>query len=117
LREAARLAGGLRVDTGRMAENLAVNRGLIFADAAAARLSAHVGREAADAAIARTSDAVRAGRMDLMRALKSDGALPEHARADIDAAFDIGPAVDAAALWAERALQGDRGEADAAPGG
>jgi 3-carboxy-cis,cis-muconate cycloisomerase len=116
LREAARLADGLLVDAGRMAENLAMTRGLIFADAAVACLSAHVGREAAEAAVARAAEAVRAGRIDLLHALKGDRALPESVRAELDGAFEIGPAVDAAALWAELGLRGDHGEPDAAPG-
>ena len=115
LKEAARLACGLVVEPGRMAENLALTRGLIFADAAAARLSIHVGREAAHAAIERAVEHSRRNGESLLDVLKRDPGLPDHARADLGPAFDIGPALETAALWADAALGSGKREPDAAP--
>ncbi|MGA2129690.1 MAG: hypothetical protein ABSG76_26455 [Xanthobacteraceae bacterium] len=47
LQEGRRLAEGLVVDAERMRVNLDATRGLIFADAVAARLARHLGRGAA----------------------------------------------------------------------
>ena len=59
LREARRLAEGLVVHAERMRTNLDLTRGLLFADAVAARLAPSLGREAAHAIVERAAAAVR----------------------------------------------------------
>jgi len=59
LREARVLAEGLQVDAARMAANIGLTRGLLFADAAAARLSPRLGRAAAHDLVEHAADEVR----------------------------------------------------------
>ncbi|MHB2165388.1 3-carboxy-cis,cis-muconate cycloisomerase [Alsobacter sp. R-9] len=104
LSEARRLATGLAVDTRRMAENLAMTRGLLFADAAAARLAPVLGRGAAHDRVERAAEKVRDGGGTLLDALVAEG-LPEGIdRAGLADAFDAGPAVEAAGRFVDRAL-------------
>jgi 3-carboxy-cis,cis-muconate cycloisomerase len=98
LREARVLAEGLEVDTARMSANTDATRGLLFADAAAAQLAPSLGREAAHRLVEEAAGEVRRSGRSLMDVLRerSDGALDE--------AFDLTPAIDAASLWTDRAL-------------
>jgi 3-carboxy-cis,cis-muconate cycloisomerase len=102
LREARALTEGLVVRPARMRENLDATRGLLFADAVAARLAPHLGREEAHALVERAAEEVRDTGRDL-RSVLEEG---EGARAGIslDEAFDIAPSVAAAALWVDRAV-------------
>ena len=59
LREARTLAEGLVVDADRMRANIDLTRGLLFADAAAARLGAKLGREAAHRLVEQAAEEVR----------------------------------------------------------
>src|SRR5271165_1326395 len=59
LREARALAQGVVVQPARMRDNLGITRGLLFADAAASRLGAKLGREAAHALVERAAGEVR----------------------------------------------------------
>ena len=105
LREARILAEGLEVAPERMRANLDATRGLLFADAAQSRLAPILGREAAGAAVERAADRVRAEGIAFREALEEG--LGQHAAAAADAldrAFDLTPSLDAAALWADRAL-------------
>ncbi len=105
LAEARRLAGGLVIDETRMVENLARTRGLLFADAAAARLAGSMGREAAHAMVERAAAAVRDAGQDLLEALLAAPDLPPGlGRAELEPAFDAAPAIAAAAAFADRAL-------------
>jgi 3-carboxy-cis,cis-muconate cycloisomerase len=104
LREGRRLAEGLVVDERRMLVNLGITHGLIFADGAAAGLAEHLGREAAHALLERAAEAVRATGRPLDEILRDDPAIPPKARSRLDRAFDLQSAVDAAALWTDRAL-------------
>ncbi len=101
LREARGLAEGLEVDEGRMLANLGLTRGLLFADAAASRLAATLGREAAHAAVERAAGEVRRSGDGLQAVLARD---PAASGVDLAAAFDLQPAIAAAGPWVDRAL-------------
>ncbi|MCZ8097917.1 MAG: adenylosuccinate lyase family protein [Burkholderiales bacterium] len=105
LAEGRRLAEGLVVDPARMAANLGLTRGLLFADAAAARLAALCGREAAHAIVERAAGIVRDTGTPLLDALLAlDGLSPGVDRALLAPAFDVAPSVAAAAIFVDRAL-------------
>ena len=106
LREARRIAEGLTVDTAQMRANLDLTRGLLFADAAASALAPKLGRAAAHALVEKAADAVRETGMSLREVLAKNKSLPEGA---LDAAFDLTPAVDAAAAMTDRALAKRKG--------
>ena len=101
LREAASLAQGLVVDAPRMRANIDQTRGLLFADAAAARLAPLLGREAAHARVEQAAGEVRQTGDSLQAVLARDPAL--HG-AGLAAAFDLAPAIAAAGPWVDRAL-------------
>jgi 3-carboxy-cis,cis-muconate cycloisomerase len=107
LREARALAEGLVVDTARMAANLEMTRGLLYADRAAAALAPRFGRAAAHAVIERAAEAVRSGAVSLGDALASDPGLTG-AEAMLAAAFDPAPALAAAAARCAQATQSVR---------
>lgn len=100
LREARVLAEGLVVHEDRMRANLDLTRGLLFADAAAARLSPHLGAGAAHSLVSRAAAQVRDGAPHLREALT---AMSETSGFDLTAAFDVAPTVRAAAAAADRA--------------
>ena len=101
LREARVLAHGLEVDAARMRANIDITRGLLFADAAASRLAAAIGREAAHAAVERAAAEVRRTGDALGTVLARD---PAASGVELSAAFDLGPAVAAAGNWVDRAV-------------
>jgi len=103
LQEGRRLAEGLVVDSDRMKINLQATKGLIFADAVAARLAPRIGREAAHALIEQAAETVRTSSTSLREVL---AALPTTTSfsAEIDAGFDISEAVEAAATWVDLAV-------------
>jgi 3-carboxy-cis,cis-muconate cycloisomerase len=107
LREGRSIAQGLVVDEARMAANLDLTRGLLYADRAAAALAPQLGRSAAHAAVERAAERVRAGAPSLREALAADPALAVAGEA-LDAAFDPAPAVDAAAARCARAVENVR---------
>jgi 3-carboxy-cis,cis-muconate cycloisomerase len=104
LREARTLAEGLIVDADRMRANIDQTRGLLFADAVAARLAARMGREQAHRLVEHAADQVRRTGASLAEVLAQD---PTVRAADIDLAdaFDLAPSVAAAARWVDPALQ------------
>lgn len=105
VREARALAEGLQVDPDRMRRNLDATRGLLFADAATSRLAPHLGREAALALVERSAEIVRGTGGHLRDVLSEDEAVrTAGAGPDLTGAFDLGPSIDAAALWTDRAL-------------
>ncbi len=59
LRESRALAEGLEVDTARMRTNIDITHGLLFADAAAGRLGAKLGRDAAHELVEHAAGEVR----------------------------------------------------------
>ena len=103
LREARALAHGLEVDAGRMRANIDLTRGLLFADAAAARLGSALGREAAHGLIEHAAAEVRRRGDALPAVLARDPAVAASG-VDLSAAFDLGPAVAAAGPWVDRAV-------------
>jgi 3-carboxy-cis,cis-muconate cycloisomerase len=105
LREARTLAGGLMVDRTRMRQNIDVTRGLLFADAVAARLAPKLGRHRAHRLIEDAADKVRTSAVPLRDVLASDPAFAADVPADaLQAAFDLSPSIEAAAVWVDRAL-------------
>ena len=103
LREARVLAQGLEVDAERMRANFDLTRGLLFADAAAARLGAALGREAAHNLVERAASGIRRSGEGLQAALAQDPAVLASG-IDLSAAFDLAPAVAATGPWVDRAI-------------
>ena len=101
LREARVLAEGLEVNAERMRANLDLTQGLLFADAVAGRLGRTLGRERAHALVEHAAAEVRRTGQPLRAVLEE---MPEVAGADISGAFDLEPAVEASALWVDRAI-------------
>ncbi|UFN51769.1 adenylosuccinate lyase family protein (plasmid) [Roseomonas sp. OT10] len=104
LREARVLAEGLEVDVARMRANFDLTRGLLFADAAAARLGKALGRSAAHALVEHAAGEVRR-RGEPLRAVLEELPQVREAGIDLSAAFDPGPAVAAAAAWVAPAIR------------
>jgi 3-carboxy-cis,cis-muconate cycloisomerase len=98
LREARSLAAGLAIDTQRMRRNLDATAGLLFADAAAARLVGPLGREEAHRLVEQASEVVRDTGENLQAVLDR---LTPHPTSE---AFDLEPAVRAAGPWIDRAI-------------
>jgi 3-carboxy-cis,cis-muconate cycloisomerase len=103
LREARALAEGLEIDPARMRRNLDATNGLLFADAAAGRLGAALGREAAHALVEHAAAEVRGTGMPLRAVLEADPAV-RAAGVDLAPAFDLAPAIAAAGAWVDRAV-------------
>ena len=103
LREARMLAEGLVVDVDRMRANIDLTRGLLFADAAAARLGARLGRETAHRLVEHAAEQVRQTGASLAEVL-AQNPTSRDAGADLASAFDLAPAVAAAARWVDPAL-------------
>jgi 3-carboxy-cis,cis-muconate cycloisomerase len=104
LREARRLAEGLVVDADRMRATIGLTRGLLFADAAAGRLAAKLGREAAHRLVELAAEEVRQTGATLDEVLARTPAV-QLAGVDLAGAFDLGPAVAAAERWVDPALR------------
>jgi 3-carboxy-cis,cis-muconate cycloisomerase len=104
LREARVLAEGLEVNPARMRANLDATIGLLFADAAAALLTPHLGRDAAHELMEHVADEVRRHGETLQAVLQRHPALRD-AKLDITPAFDLAPAIAAAGPWVDRTLQ------------
>ena len=104
LREARTLAEGLVVDTDSMIANINITRGLLFAEAAAVRLATTLGRESAHRLVEHAAREVRQTGASLADVLAGDQAVRD-ACIDLRDAFDLAPAVAAAARWVEPALQ------------
>ncbi|MFC7554319.1 lyase family protein [Pseudoroseomonas wenyumeiae] len=104
LREARSLAEGLEVDAARMRANLDITHGLLFADAAAARLGAKLGREAAHALVEQAAGQVR-DTGDSLQAVLARMPQVMEAGLDLSPAFDLRPATAAAAAWVEPAIR------------
>jgi 3-carboxy-cis,cis-muconate cycloisomerase len=105
LAEARRLAEGLEVDPERMRANIEATRGLLFADAVAARLAPHLGRGAAHDLVEHAAGEVRRSGASLRDVLADSPALAKPGVEKIlDEAFDLTPSIAAAAAWADRAV-------------
>ncbi len=106
LKEARALADGLVVDAARMRANIDLTQGLLFADAAASRLGATLGRERAHALVEDAAAEVRHTGQPLRTVLEG---MAEAKGVDLTPAFDLIPAIEAACLWAERGMDEARG--------
>jgi len=105
LREARRLAEGLVVEPGRMRDNLAATGGLIFAEAVASRLAPRIGRQAAHAVVQQAADAARESGRPFRDILAEQESVPAGL---LDAAFDLAPALAAAAAVVDHAVDRSR---------
>jgi 3-carboxy-cis,cis-muconate cycloisomerase len=101
--EARVLAEGLVVDAERMRANIDMTRGLLFADAAAARLGARLGRESAHHLVEYAAERVRQTGVSLADVLAKD-ATARDSGVELAPAFDLAPAVTAAARWVDPAI-------------
>jgi 3-carboxy-cis,cis-muconate cycloisomerase len=106
LREGRRLAEGLVVDKRCMRANLDLTHDLTFAEAAAAALSLRLGRETAHKMVEAAAEKVRVTRSPLRDVLRAEPSIPAALRDDLDAAFDLTPALAAAAGMTDRVLSG-----------
>ena len=109
LARGAPLAEGLEVHADRMRANIDATRGLLFADAVAARLAPQLGREAGHALVEHAAEQVRTTGAPLARGA-GERSRPRDAgrRQILDAAFDLTPSVAAAARL-DRPRPGDGG--------
>ena len=103
LARGATLAEGLVVDADRMRANIDLTHGLLFADAAAARLGTRVGRETAHRLVEHAAEQVRQTGASLADVLAQNPTARD-AGVDLTAAFDLDPALAAAARWVAPAL-------------
>ncbi len=101
LREARRIAEGLTVNKARMRANLDLTHGLLFADAVSSALAPKIGRDAAHRIVEKAADTVRATGLSLREVLTKDKNLP---KAALNAAFNLRPAINAAAAMTDRLL-------------
>jgi 3-carboxy-cis,cis-muconate cycloisomerase len=105
LAEARRLAEGLVPDPEQMLANLDATKGLLFADAVAAKLSSKLGGGAAHAKLEAAAAQVRATGRSLREVLVADSEISAAlGPKELDDAFDIRPLVEAASPWVDRAL-------------
>jgi 3-carboxy-cis,cis-muconate cycloisomerase len=105
LREARRIAESLVVHERRMRSNLDLTHGLLFADAVSARLAPALGREAAHRIVEEAADVVRDTGEMFQTALAEQSGIPARLRAEVQSAFDLTPAIDAAAAHADRVVK------------
>jgi len=94
----------LDVHPDRMRENIARQRGAVFAEAAAALLVPSLGRTEAGALVASLAARAVAGEGDLRELVRADPAFATIAAEAIDAAFDVDRAARAAGSLAARQL-------------
>ncbi len=104
LAEARRLAEGLEIDSARMRRNIDLTQGLIFADAAAGLLAGSLGRAAAHHHVEEAAARVRASGGTLAEELGGSRLPAGVEAASLAAAFDLAPAVRAAAQWVDPVL-------------
>ena len=83
-----------------MRANINLTRGQIFADAASAALAPFRGRAEAYKAVEEAAESVRSGDDDLHSVLMAAARSADEQRA-IEAAFNLEPAIAAAAQWVE----------------
>jgi hypothetical protein len=87
-----------------MRANIDRTRGLLFADAAAGRLAPKLGREAAHRMVEQAAEQVRKSGGTLYDVLAGNQAVRD-AGVDLTGAFDLTPAIAAAARWVDPALR------------
>jgi 3-carboxy-cis,cis-muconate cycloisomerase len=98
--------GGLEVEPSRMRDNIARQRGTVFAEAAAALLAPSAGKANAAAIVGALAARAAAGAGELQALVRADPAFAAVGAAAIDAAFDVDGAArragDIAAAQLER---------------
>jgi 3-carboxy-cis,cis-muconate cycloisomerase len=104
LREAKRIASSLVMHPDRMRANLDLTRGLLFADAVSSRLAARLGRDGAHKIVEAAAASVRDTGQTFAAVLAGNPAIPASLQNEIASAFDLTPAIDAAAAQADRAI-------------
>jgi 3-carboxy-cis,cis-muconate cycloisomerase len=104
LREARRIGEALVVDAARMQTNLDAGRGLQFSGAATDVLAGKLGRAEARRLVATAAATARRSGRELRDVLAEDPGVPRGSAASVAAAFDIMPAVAAAAAATDRAV-------------
>ncbi len=104
LDQAFALAQGLEADPKRMRENLDLTKGLLFAEAVAARLGLALGRAKAHALVEEAASAVRKTGSPLRDVLASEPFEADTKDAALADAFDLGPHIAAAAYWTAAAV-------------
>jgi 3-carboxy-cis,cis-muconate cycloisomerase len=105
LAEARRLTEGLDVHAARMRANLDLTRGLLFADAAAGVIASAAGRAEAHRIVEAAAARVRDRDGTLLDALAGAADLPAGLdRSALEGAFDLRPAIAAAARFVDRAV-------------
>jgi 3-carboxy-cis,cis-muconate cycloisomerase len=87
-----------------MRANIEITSGLLFADAAATRLGARLGRQKAHRLVEHAAQQVRDSGATLADVLARDP-VARDAGVDLAPAFDLAPAVAAAARWVDPALR------------
>ena len=104
LREARVLAEGLVVHADRMAENLGATRGLLAAGAVASVLAEAFGRRGAHELVEDAANRVRETGRSFAEIIGEEVRKPEKVRAKLQAALDVGPAIEAAAAVVDRSI-------------
>jgi 3-carboxy-cis,cis-muconate cycloisomerase len=105
LAQAVSLAKGLEVYPARMRENLDATKGLLFAEAAAARLGQTLGRAKAHALIEEAALEVRRTGFSLQDVLTKEPFAAHTKDTAIEEAFALEPHIDAAARSASAAIE------------
>lgn len=108
LREGRRIAETLVINPDRMRANLDLTRGLLFSDAVASRLAGKLGRDAAHRIMEAAAGVVRDSGETLQTVLAANAAIPPALQKEVAPAFDITPAIDAAAARVDSALAAAR---------
>jgi 3-carboxy-cis,cis-muconate cycloisomerase len=101
----ANLFSGLEIHADRMAKNLELTAGSLFAEAASAALAQRIGKEQAHALVAKCPDVVRAKGTDLRTALSADETVRAHLTSrDLDEIFDPRNQLRTAQQWIDVVL-------------
>ncbi|MFZ0737469.1 MAG: 3-carboxy-cis,cis-muconate cycloisomerase [Candidatus Acidiferrales bacterium] len=97
--------GGLEIDSAKMAENLDVTRGLIFAEAVQMALSNALGRQAAHELVESVCKRAQAQKRHLREVLAEDAVVTKHlTREQLDRLFDSRQYLGAADAFIDRVL-------------
>ena len=91
------------MNAARMRANIDITGGLLFADAAAARLGPALGRDGAHRLVEHAAGEVRRSGDTLLAVLTRDPAVRDTGL-DLAPAFDLAPAIAAAGPWVDRAV-------------
>lgn len=102
------IAGGMQVDSEKMAANLKASLGLPLAEAVSVALAAHVGRERAHDLVQQASQRAVGGGRHLREILQEDAEIRQHLNAsDIERLMDPGDYLGSTRIFISRALRDD----------